>query len=150
MSDLLPFWQLNEDEFKNLVKHSNLNLSNNEINKLRNLIFNPFSINSRGKTFLTLKNELNSDYNYYNVLANYVDECDYDHEDSFNQLAKVSNNIQDFSLLHLNIRSMVNKYDDFQAYLESLKYSFPLIGITETWFNKENENSYPPCRTRHM
>ena len=125
-------------------------MSNNEINKLRNLIFNPFSINSRGKTFLTLKNELNSDYNYYNVLANYVDECDYDHEDSFDQLAKVSNNIQDFSLLHLNIRSMVNKYDDFQAYLESLKYSFPLIGITETWFNKENENSYPPCRTRHM
>ena len=46
-------------------------------------------------------------------------------------------------MLHINITSIANKYDDFQAYLESLKYTFLVIGITETWLNKENENNYP-------
>lgn len=46
-------------------------------------------------------------------------------------------------MLHMNVRSIANTYDDLQAYLESLNYKFSVIGITETWLNKDNENKYP-------
>ena len=34
----------------------------------------------------------------------------------------------DFSIVHLNIRSIMNKSDDFKAYLDSLKNEFSVIG----------------------
>lgn len=83
-NDLFPFNQLKEDDFQDIISQSNLNLDEHEANKLRNMIFNPFSTNNRGKTFLTLNSELDPDYNYYDRLVNYVDECDYHQEDSFN------------------------------------------------------------------
>ena len=59
MDDLLPFSQLKENEFEDFLgSHSKLNLETDEISELRNLIFNPFSINNRGNTFLALNNEL--------------------------------------------------------------------------------------------
>ena len=41
----------------------------------------------------------------------------------------------DFSLLHLNIRSIRNKLDKFTNFLAALKTKFPVIGITETWLD---------------
>ena len=34
----------------------------------------------------------------------------------------------DFLIVHLNIRSIMNKSDDFKAYLDSLKNEFSVIG----------------------
>ena len=145
MDNLLPFSHLKENEFEDFIgSHSKLNLEKDEISKSRNLIFNPFTINNRGNTFLTLNNELDPDYNYYHLLLNYPDECDYHYEDTFNTLVKEINNEHDFSIIHLNIRSIVNKYDDFKAYItQSLKYKFSVIGITETWLHKDNEKNFP-------
>jgi len=144
VDDLLPFSQLKENEFEDFLgSHSKLNLETDEISELRNLIFNPFSINNRGNTFLTLNNELDPDYNYYHLLMSYLDECDYHHQDTFNTIVKELNNKHGFSIIHLNIRSIAKKYDDFKAYMQSLKYKFSVIGITETWFNKDNENNFP-------
>ena len=91
MDDLLPFSHLKENEFEDFIgSHPKLNLEKDEISQLRNLIFNPFTINNRGNTFLTLNNELDPDYNYYHLLLNYLDECDYHYEDTFNTLVAIS------------------------------------------------------------
>ena len=49
----------------------------------------------------------------------------------------ISNN-KLFSILNLNIRSIVNKLDSFKILLESLKHSFSIISLTETWLDNEN------------
>ena len=49
----------------------------------------------------------------------------------------------EFSILHLNIRSVVNKFDDLKAYLNSLEYKFSIIELSETWLNPDNINESP-------
>lgn len=49
----------------------------------------------------------------------------------------------EFSILHLNIQSIMNKFDDFKAYLNSLEHDFSVIGLSETWLNSCNENNFP-------
>ena len=65
---------------------------------------------------LMLNSDLDSDHNYYHAIINYIDTCDYHDEDSFKLMAKGSA-YTDFSSLHLNIRSILSKFDDFKAYL---------------------------------
>lgn len=141
-SDSLPFYQLNNDEFCNYISLTKHNLNENEIAKLRNLIFNPFSLSSRGRSYLTLNSDLDPDHNYYNTIINNINACDYHDEDTFKQVTRDSTNI-DFSMLHLNIRSIMNKFDDFQAYLDSLEHDFSVIGLSETWLNCRNINEFP-------
>ena len=112
MDDSLPFSKLKENEFEDSISsHSQLNLEKQEISILRNLIFNPFSTNNKGKTFLTLNNELDPDHSYYRLLTNYLHKCDYLHEDKFNTFVKELNinNKHDFTILYLNIRSIGKK-----------------------------------------
>jgi hypothetical protein len=40
-----------------------------------------------------------------------------------------------FSLVHLNIRSITNKFDHFKELLDSLNTEFKIIGLSETWLN---------------
>ena len=45
---------------------------------------------------------------------------------------------QSFSLLHLNIRSISNKFDCFKQFLDALDIHFQIIGLTETWLNDKS------------
>ena len=40
-----------------------------------------------------------------------------------------------FNILHLNARSLKNKFEEFELLLESLGVSFSCIVVSETWFN---------------
>ena len=141
INDSFLFSQLKENEFQDVLSRSKLNFDKQDTKKLQHLIFNPFSTNNRGETFLTLNSGLDPDYNYYNHLVNHVDECNYHQKDSFSKLVKGLDTMN-FSMLHLNIRSIVNKYEDLQAYITYLQYTFSVIGLTETWLNTENNNKY--------
>ena len=101
--DSLPFSQLNNEEFWNFLgKHSIVHVSDNDIAKLRNLIFNPFSLNGSGKSYLTLNFNLDPEQNYYKAIINYIHACDCYNDDTFKQMTKDSTNMK-FSILHLNI-----------------------------------------------
>ena len=52
-----------------------------------------------------------------------------------------NNNTIEFSLLHLNIRSISKKLDSFSNFLGSLSVKFSVIGITETWLNDSSHTS---------
>jgi hypothetical protein len=47
---------------------------------------------------------------------------------------------EDFALLHLNIRSCSKNFNHFEAYLNSLKETYDVIVLTETW-NDESRNN---------
>ena len=86
--------------------------------------------------------QIDPDSNYYNNIIHYIDNCDYYDEETLKELAQRYNGIN-FSVLYLNIRSILNKHEDIVAYLDSLTYKFSVIGLTETWLKKENINDFP-------
>ena len=88
---------------------------------------------------------MDPDQNYYNQIITQVESCDYHDEDTFKCMTKDSKG-DEFSVLHLNTRSILNKFDDLKAYLNSLEYKFSVIGLSETWLDQNNINDFPlPC-----
>ena len=59
-----------------------------------------------------------------------------------------------FTILHLNVRSLKNKMDDFQTFLLNSGVEWSVICVTETWlkpeilkyFNLERYNLFASCR----
>ena len=51
---------------------------------------------------------------------------------------------EDFSLCHLNIRSLRKNLTEFETYLQMLSHKFTIIGFTETWLNEADSELYGP------
>ena len=47
-----------------------------------------------------------------------------------------------FSLLHLNIRSISNKFDSLKNLINTLNILFQIIGLTKTWLNENNKDCF--------
>ena len=79
-----------------------------------------------------------------NLLAGNSKNSSYFTDSEFNNLL-ISNNIDDsnFSVLHLNARSLGNKMTEFLTFLTSLTHSFTVITVTETWVNDVTQISIP-------
>ena len=88
--------------------------------------FDPFQANS--KIALSQNNEkLDSLYDISKV------DCSYYLPDEFKKhLSVTKQKSKSFSLLHLNIRSISNKFDSFKQFLDTLDKHFQIIGLTET------------------
>ena len=43
-----------------------------------------------------------------------------------------------FSILNANIRGVSTNLDIFKLHLDDLNYTFPIIGLTETWLKPHN------------
>ena len=46
------------------------------------------------------------------------------------------------SILHLNLRSVSNKFDALKNYLNSLNRKFTIIALTETWLNDNDYDNF--------
>ena len=73
--------------------------------------------------------------NFYNDVN--ID-CKYYIEDQFNVAFSSTN---DFTILHLNARSLKANFTKMKDYLSVLKTQFDVIAITETWFNETTDVS---------
>ena len=123
---LFPFNQLDDSSF-NLalyeISHGPLNFSSN---RLETLLFNPIE---QPELSNSLSSCLNPDSNFIAGLPS----SSYLAEDDINsRVAPLSNKIN-FSVMHLNARSLVKNLDKLNLMLGSLKKSFSVIGISETW-----------------
>ena len=123
---LFPFNQLDDSSF-NLalyeISHGPLNFSSN---RLETLLFNPIE---QPELSNSLSSCLNPDSNFIAGLPS----SSYLAEDDINsRVAPLSNKIN-FSVMHLNARSLVKNLDQLNLMLGSLKKSFSVIGISETW-----------------
>ena len=80
------------------------------------------------------------DANFYN---NNYNDGDFGHmtdsiydSTKFNAEYSQEYNNGDFSIIHLNIRSLPRNGNNFIAYLETIKIKFSVICLTETWLNE--------------
>ena len=120
---------------ENVVDHSYQFL---EIDKK---IFNPFEINNRIDTPLT---EIDPDLQFYTE-NHYIcsTKCEYYLEEQL--VSEISSNERldtKMSLFHMNIKSLPKHFDEFQLYLDSIKFKFSIIGLTETWLDENKHGLY--------
>ena len=102
-----------------------------DFDRLDTLVFNPVEHLSSAHSLST---NLDPDLNFY-ATSSYT--CNYMVENEINKLATVKRGNSDFSLLHLNCRSLLGHFDDFKALIANLHESFCSIGISETWLNDQ-------------
>lgn len=129
---VLPFNQcINDDSFSESLfefyHDGSITLST-----IRDLVFNPFSLNEKNNIPLF---EADPDVNFFNDNCTKVNNSNYMFEDQFNELVSGIDSQNQFSILHLNIRSLPAHRLELESLLHSLKMNFTCIGLSETWLN---------------
>ena len=90
--------------------------------------FNSFTVNEE-----LVNNELDPDLSYYLDQISFLDTKYYVPGEVKDQLKSLQLNL--FSILHLNIRSMRKYFEAFQDFTESLNFKFSVICLSETWLH---------------
>ena len=126
MEFLFPFNHLDNSSFNlALYELSNGPLNFNS-NRLETLLFNPIE---QPELSNSLSSHLNPDSNFIAGLPS----SSYLAEDDINSgVASISDKIN-FSIIHLNARSLLKNLDQLNLMLGSLKKTFSVISISETW-----------------
>ena len=81
--------------------------------------------------------DLNILYYINDAIQNYSRYCD---TSSFRDTCK--NLTNKLSILNANIRGMRTNLDGFKVLLKNLNYTFPIIGVTDTWLKPHNVENY--------
>jgi hypothetical protein len=127
-----PFNNIEDDlEFKNIIfnltkgnsLHSDVLKNNQQL-----LISNKFNVGNL---------EIDPDKYFYHGPHKLNDS--YFVEDDFNKIINVKSLASNFSLLHINTRSLNKKIAKLTTYLNILNHKFSVIAITETWGTVINE-----------
>ena len=112
-------------------------------------IFDPFELNDDDNdNIIEYQGELDPDKNYLNQLAHHLSKSSkYHMEDSFNKYIIRNNvNMDDFSLLHNNVRSIPANLSILLSYMSNLDHEFSVIGLSETWLTPSNTDAYGIAR----
>ena len=64
--------------------------------------------------------------------------CDYYLPEDFKNSTENLNTREKFTLIHLNIRSISNKFDSLKNLIDTMNIPFQIICLTETWLNENN------------
>ena len=99
--------------------------------RLECLYFNPIS-----NCDTVISSDIDPDSNFLNLTS----KCSYYNEQELNDLIGNKKDAINFSLLHLNARSLLKNFDKFTQLLDSSQHEFSAIGISETWLNDINED----------
>ena len=83
-----------------------------------------------------ISSDINPDTNFLTLTS----KCSYYNEPELNELIGNKKDAINFSLLHLNARSLLKNFDKFTQLLDSSQHEFSAIGISETWLNNINED----------
>ncbi len=136
MSNALPFRSLSDAEFESFIKASyTMQISQNDIDKLSQLKFNPFRSN-KNITLSDNNKELDTFFNTNTIVCDYFLPNDFKtHLEKFDSKTK-------FSMLHLNIKSISNKFDSSKQVIDTLNLHFQKIGLTETWLTDNNVDCF--------
>ena len=116
-------------------------------------IFDPFELNDDDNyNIIEYQGELDPDKNYFNQLAHHLSKSsNYHIEDSFNKYIIRNNaNMDDFSLLHKNIRSIPANLSILLWYMSNPDHEFSVIGLSETWLTPSNTDAYCIAGYNHV
>ena len=127
----LPFNHLDDYSFDLAIYELQNGPVHYDPDRLSSLSFDPLFTNHNPA--LTRSDTLDPDINFN--LDNVA--CAYFIEDSFNQMLRNENYSDgDFSLFHLNIRSLQRNFNNLINLLSLLDINFTLIGVSGTWLNE--------------
>ena len=140
----LPFNHLEtDDEFSAALTSLRYDKSVIDYEKLTQLKLNIFDTNVN--EYINLPSFMNDpDINctmYKNLANDLMNVCDYYTVESLSQRAKKLNGTE-FSLLHLNVRSLPAHIDELDLYLKSTLHDFKVIGLSETRLKQINQQLY--------
>ena len=133
----MPFNNLSDDSF---LETSGNGISLLDRSRLENIVFSPYhqdplEVHKHGDRHLSRENFIDKDImpdstSFYSSLE-------------FNNLvANRQLTVNKLSFLHLNIRSIRNKFDALLNYLHMLTHTFSLIALTETWLNDMDGDNF--------
>ena len=142
INGVFPFNHISDEfEFIEELSQFKINTPRLSISDLNRLVFNPLEIIDDEKNSCLFDSD--PDLQYFNQLSNNALNCDYFFEDNFNkrcQALKVDDD--NFSICHLNTRSIPKNFDNLRDYLSNLSINFSIIAISETWLNSDTCNLY--------
>ena len=107
-------------------------------------IFIPFELNEEDAQ-LYPDTATDPDVNFFNEISHQskINSKYYLQESFLKYIAHVKDKEYEcISMMHMNIRSIKANIDSFTAYLDTLQFTFKLIGLTETWLDKNNQDLY--------
>ena len=140
---LFPFNHIHDDA--DFLRSYCMDLNEQTYGKrLSDKMFVPFELNE-DDTLLVPDVDVDPDFNFFNQCSLQSNiQCKYYLGDGFSKYtANLLNNPNEcFSVINMNIRSMKANLDSFTAYLNTLKFKFDVIGLTETWLHKDNSDLY--------
>ena len=105
---------------------------------IKNKCFNPF-IDDPDSRCLLMNPDICSGA-LFSATSNILSSCVYLTSDNFNNLLLPETNI--FSALHVNIRCLNKNFDNLSSFLATLNRTFSVIGVSETWLDKNNDDSF--------
>ena len=149
---LFPFNHfVNDHDFMKSISENWVRLNNFPFEHLSNHEFNPFEWNEDNE--LVPLYDMDPDLQFFNDNT-YVQNdftCDYYIEETFNnKCAELSLNDLNFSIFHLNVRSLPKHFNELQNYLTNLNLKFSVIGLTETWLTEHTADLYELEGYRHF
>ena len=86
---------------------------------------------------LKICDDIDPDKHFYHQYNNFGNK--YYLEDDSNKLLAEKNIVTNFSLLHVNSRSLLKNLDHLINYLSIISHRFSVIAVSETWGNVNNE-----------
>ena len=99
------------------------------------------------KDHSSILSETDPDLHYFNSFNQFSYKCNIFLQSKFNITTKASNiTHEDFSLCHINIRSLRKNLTECETYLQMLSHKFTIIGFTETWLSEADSEFYGPNR----
>lgn len=138
---IFPYNHLENDEFYRAIKEFQDVVSNItcEVPLYNDLLFNPIDLNDSHLSVPLA--DIDPDMHFFNETSvgenccssNYMMENDF-----VNKCKELHINDTNFSLMHMNIRSVPKHIDEFLLYLTNLNHNFSVIGLTETWLSDTN------------
>ena len=129
----LPFTHIDDVEFQFIFGNYNWIPNDKDIERLSQLKFNPFEM---VKSIGQASNDTTNTIDLSNI------KCDYFLPRDLLSEQQTSNTCNNISILHLNIRSICNKFYSFKELLNSLNETFSVISLTETWLNDNNAENF--------
>ena len=133
----MPYHQISDDQLKSFIHgvNSSINLSIlDKINELDNLLIEDRDDNS---ILSEIDPDLNMLFNMNDTIKNSSRYFETSHfRTSFHKYKHY------FSILNANMRGMATNLDKLNLFIEDLDYTFPIIGITETWLKSHNVDGH--------
>ena len=106
-----------------------MNLQTETYKSFENDKFNLFEV----EIILTNEN-FDPDNNFFNEKINSVESTYYTHQEFLSFSINLSEN---FSIIHLNIRSLQKNIDKLKDFLDGIKGKFSVIVLSETWIDDD-------------